>query len=75
MTLALEPLGPFFCGMALYVHDSWADEQFRHGLIPSHLTFRRWHASHALFTACDMANSFASGSKESQQLAVYNDME
>lgn len=55
ITLAREPLGPFFCGIALYVHDSWADEQLRQGLIPSHLTLRRWQASQALFTACDMA--------------------
>ena len=41
ITFARDPFGPFFCGMAWYVHDSWADEQLRHGLIPSHLTFRR----------------------------------
>lgn len=46
MTLAREPLGPFFCGMALYVHVNCADEQLRQGLMPSHLTLRRWQASH-----------------------------
>lgn len=54
ITLALEPLGPFFCGIALYVHDSCADEQFLHGLMPSHLTLRRWQASQARFMACDI---------------------
>jgi hypothetical protein len=42
--------------MALYVHDSWADEQFRHGLIPSHFTLRLWQASQARFTACVMTD-------------------
>ena len=50
MTFAREPFGPFFCGMAWYVHESCADEQLRHGLTPSHLTFRRWQASHARLT-------------------------
>ncbi len=60
MTLALEPLGPFFWGMALYVQASWAEEQLRHGLIPSHLTLRRWQASQALFTAVVMAGAVES---------------
>jgi len=50
ITLARDPLGPFFWGMAWYVHDNCADEQLRHGLTPSHLTLRRWQASQALFT-------------------------
>ena len=50
MTFAREPLGPFFCGMALYVHASWAEEQLRHGERPSHFTFRRWQASQARLT-------------------------
>jgi len=50
ITFALDPLGPFFCGMALYVHESVAEEQLRHGVTPSHLTFRRWQASQARFT-------------------------
>lgn len=54
ITFALDPLGPFFCGMALYVQVSCAEEQLRHGLMPSHLTLRRWQASQALFTAVDM---------------------
>jgi hypothetical protein len=32
------------------VQESWAEEQLRRGLIPSHLTFRRWQASQALLT-------------------------
>ena len=32
------------------MQDSWADEQLRHGLTPSHFTFRRWQASQALLT-------------------------
>ena len=54
MTLAREPLGPFFCGIALKVQASCEDEQLRHGLMPSHFTFRRWQASQARFTAVDM---------------------
>lgn len=50
MTLALDPLGPFFWGIALYVQVNCADEQFRHGLMPSHFTFLRWQASQALLT-------------------------
>lgn len=50
MTFAREPLGPFFCGIALYVHASWAEEQLRHGERPSHFTFRRWQASQARLT-------------------------
>lgn len=56
ITFALEPLGPFFCGIALYVQVNCAEEQLRQGLMPSHLTFRRWQASQALFTACDILN-------------------
>lgn len=52
MTLALLPLGPFFCGMALYVHVKPADVQFLQGRVPPpspmHLTFLRWQASQAL---------------------------
>jgi hypothetical protein len=55
ITFARDPFGPFFCGMAWYVHDNWADEQLRHGFIPSHLTFRRWQASHARLTDDDIA--------------------
>lgn len=42
-TLARLPLGPFFCGMALYVHARPADTQFLHEVEPSpmHLTLRR----------------------------------
>jgi hypothetical protein len=50
ITFALDPLGPFFCGIAWYVHDNWAEEQLRQGLTPSHFTFRRWQASQARFT-------------------------
>lgn len=50
MTFALDPFGPFFCGIAWYVHANCADEQFRHGFNPSHLTFRLWQASQARFT-------------------------
>lgn len=50
MTFARDPFGPFFCGIAWYVHANCADEQFRHGFNPSHLTFRLWHASQARFT-------------------------
>lgn len=52
MTFARLPLGPFFCGMALYVHVSPADVQFLQGRVPSpmHLTLRRWHPSQARFT-------------------------
>lgn len=60
MTFALEPLGPFFCGIALYVQVSCAEAQLRHGLMPSHLTLRRWQASQALFTACDILASLSS---------------
>lgn len=55
MTFAREPLGPFFCGMALYVHASWAEEQLRQGERPSHLTFRRWQASQARLTEVEEA--------------------
>jgi hypothetical protein len=43
-TFALLPLGPFFCGMALYVQASPAERQFLQGFVPSpiHLTLRRW---------------------------------
>jgi hypothetical protein len=53
MTFARLPFGPFFCGMALYVHVNPADKQFLHDFEPSpmHLTFRRWQASQARFTA------------------------
>lgn len=49
MTFARLPLGPFFCGIALYVHVRLAEVQFLQGLLPSpmHLTLRRWHASQA----------------------------
>lgn len=50
MTFAREPLGPFFWGMALYVHCKDAWPQFRQGWPPEQRTFRLWHASHALFT-------------------------
>lgn len=54
MTFAREPLGPFFCGMALYVQASWAEEQLRQGERPSHFTFRRWQASQARLTDVDV---------------------
>lgn len=43
-TLARDPLGPFFCGIALYVQARPAVRQFLQGFVPSpiHLTFRRW---------------------------------
>jgi hypothetical protein len=54
MTFAREPLGPFFCGIALYVHASWAEEQLRQGERPSHFTFRRWQASQARLTEVEV---------------------
>jgi len=41
MTFALLPFGPFFWGMALYVHVKPADVQFLQAFVPSpmHLTF------------------------------------
>jgi hypothetical protein len=38
--LALVPLGPFFCGMALYVQLRDAELQLRHGWEAEHLTLR-----------------------------------
>lgn len=43
-TFALLPFGPFFCGMALYVHVKPAEIQFLQGFVPSpmHFTLRLW---------------------------------
>lgn len=62
MTFALLPLGPFFWGMALYVHVRPAAVQFLHGRVPSpmHLTFLLWQQSHARLTV-DVAGPVESG--------------
>jgi len=62
MTFALLPLGPFFWGMALYVHVRPAAVQFLQGRVPSpmHLTFLLWQQSHARLTA-DVAGPVESG--------------
>lgn len=56
--------------MAWYVHDNCADEQLRHGLIPSHLTLRRWQASQARLTDVDMAGDAVSEEKGVAQREV-----
>lgn len=55
MTFALLPLGPFFCGIALYVQSNELWPQFRHGCPPVQRTLRRWQASQARFIGTEGA--------------------
>ena len=72
MTFAREPLGPFLCGMALYVQASSEEEQLWQGELPSHFTLRRRQASQARLAevGVDEVNIRAGGFGEEEAASV-----